>query len=236
MKFPGKLEAGLRSGILTEAKYIKGTYIVFPTFDDMYELSFKDCNCDVSKKEGVLIEGVKCFLVENTNSEHQTKYPGNNEYRWTGSDWELLPTPFFDAPTNGKVYGRLNGEWHEIILDEQSLKTEFENIWEAIDTKQSTLISGTNIKTYYGESILGEGNLTTPIATTTEVGGIVSGISNVENGTEYPVEISSINGVGSVKIPPLSATTTVEELINILEQGGDLTLNGGTAPVQGDTN
>lgn len=248
MKFPGKLEAGLKNGILTDSKYIKGTYIVFPTFDDMYELSFKDCECE--NKESVLIEGVKCFLVQNTSTaENQEKYPGGNEYRWNGSDWELLPTPFFDAPIDSDnpeaIYGRQNGKWVPVsFLDLDYFNSEVEKINASIATKQAQLVDGENIKTFYGQSLLikeGENTSTdiqVPVATTEIIGGLKSGTDiETEEGEEffkYEVSIDPDTEIGSVKIPSLTSTTTAQELITILEQGGELTLNGGKAPAQGD--
>lgn len=62
-----------------------------------------------------------------------------------------------EAPTDSKLYGRQSAQWVEIQLPtdyvtEEDLNTE-------LDTKQDTLVSGTNIKTVNGQTILGEGNI-----------------------------------------------------------------------------
>lgn len=250
MKFPGKLEAGLKSGILTDSKYIRGTYIVFPTFDDMYELSFKNCACNYGCGESVLIEGVKCFLVENTSTpQNQEKYPGNNEYRWDGNDWKLLDAPI-DSEDPTAIYARQNGKWVKInLLDLNYFNVTVDKINEEIATKQNQLVDGKNIKTFYGESLLIDENnnegetppitdLQVPVATTEVIGGLKSG-EDIATGEDekffrYEVSINSDTEIGSVKIPSLTSTTTAQELIDILEQGDKLILNGGNAPVQGD--
>lgn len=61
----------------------------------------------------------------------------NNTYRWSGS-----------------AYVQVGGS--EIDLTPYALKTE---VAAAVDTKQDTLVSGTNIKTVNNESILGSGNI-----------------------------------------------------------------------------
>ena len=71
-----------------------------------------------------------------------------------------------EAPTDSKLYGRQSAQWVEIQLPtdyvtEEDLNTE-------LDTKQDTLVSGTNIKTINNQSILGQGN----IEITTGTGGI----------------------------------------------------------------
>lgn len=63
-----------------------------------------------------------------------------------------------EAPTDSKLYGRQSAQWVEIQLPtdyvtEEDLNTE-------LDTKQDTLVSGTNIKTINGTSLLGSGNIT----------------------------------------------------------------------------
>lgn len=63
-----------------------------------------------------------------------------------------------EAPTDSKLYGRQSAQWVEIQLPtdyvtEEDLNTE-------LDAKQDTLVSGTNIKTINGTSLLGSGNIT----------------------------------------------------------------------------
>lgn len=246
MIFPSTLEAGLKSGILTKSKYIQGSYIVFQTADDMFEFTEKyarpqECQqgtCSTAPVESVLIEGTKCFLLENKNNIQNWKAPC--EYRWIGTEWEELPTPFFDVPSDGLLYGRRYNiesgeyEWYKIKLNEeaidainQTLLEHTEQIDNIENTKQNNLVSGENIKTFFGADILGSGDAS-PIATESQVGGIKSGTEiTSENATTYEIKINSETGIGTVKIPPLTETTTPTELIEIIEQGGGLELDGG---------
>lgn len=58
-----------------------------------------------------------------------------------------------DAPNDNKLYGRKNEQWSEIIIPTDYATNE------ELNTKQDTLVSGTNIKTINSQSILGEGDL-----------------------------------------------------------------------------
>lgn len=65
-------------------------------------------------------------------------------------------TPFItDAPANGKTYGRRDSAWTEITIPDTSTFATKDDL----ATKQDTLVSGTNIKTVNGNSLLGEGNI-----------------------------------------------------------------------------
>lgn len=64
-----------------------------------------------------------------------------------------------DAPADGNTYGRKDNTWETITIpDTSNLATKQE-----VQAKQDTLVSGTNIKTINGETVLGEGNITIEI-------------------------------------------------------------------------
>lgn len=71
-----------------------------------------------------------------------------------------------DAPSDGTKYVRQNGNWvEETAVDTSAFATKTE-----LSSKQETLVSGTNIKTVNGNSLLGEGNI--------EISGTGSGIAD----------------------------------------------------------
>ena len=75
-----------------------------------------------------------------------------------------------DAPADGNYYGRKDNVWSQITIpDTSNLATKAE-----VQAKQDTLVSGTNIKTVNGNSLLGEGN----IEITTGTGGIADAPSD----------------------------------------------------------
>ena len=61
MKFAGKIEPGIVSGVVTESKYIAGGYIVCQTVQEMESLKY-----------GVKVNGLPCYV-----------YTDNQLYRWT---------------------------------------------------------------------------------------------------------------------------------------------------------
>ena len=64
-----------------------------------------------------------------------------------------------DAPADGNTYGRKDNTWETITIpDTSNLATKQE-----VQAKQDTLVSGTNIKTINGETVLGEGDITIEI-------------------------------------------------------------------------
>lgn len=79
----------------------------------------------------------------------------------------------------------------------------------ALNQKQNTLVSGTNIKTLNGQSLLGSGNITIQegitVATSEDIGGIKIGY--VENGKNYPVELDGGNKA-YVNVPWTDTNTT----------------------------
>ena len=106
MRFPGTLEAGTKNGVLTEAKYVKGSYIVFSTLTDRDNFSNLGCN-------GVLVNGTKCYVAAE-----------GLEYRWNGKQWsEGIQSNVPVFPAGNKIYGIQNGQWVEITVDEATQNT-----------------------------------------------------------------------------------------------------------------
>lgn len=82
-----------------------------------------------------------------------------------------------EAPSDGNLYGRKDGTWSEIVIPDTSGLATKSELSSKLDTstytsdkstfatttqlssKQDTLVSGTNIKTVNGQTILGEGNV-----------------------------------------------------------------------------
>ena len=64
---------------------------------------------------------------------------------------EMLPHNAFEIMQNGDIYFTYNGDWNNIKLQDKLVQ---------LDAKQEALVSGTNIKTINGQSILGSGNIT----------------------------------------------------------------------------
>ena len=99
-------------------------------------------------------------------------------------------------------------------------KTETDNaITAATSTKQDTLVSGTNIKTINGESILGEGNITI------EGGG---GVNVVQTTGTSTTDVMSQNAVtitklDTVRVEPKTPTSNYTQLNLFLGKG-----NGGS--------
>ena len=41
--------------------------------------------------------------------------PGQPQYKWDGNAWVNVVMPYPDAPADGKVYGRLNNAWAQVM-------------------------------------------------------------------------------------------------------------------------
>lgn len=82
-----------------------------------------------------------------------------------------------DAPSDGKKYVRQDANWvEETKVDTDTFATKADA--SALAQKQDTLVSGTNIKTINGQSLLGEGNI--------EIQGGTGGISDApSDGKKY---------------------------------------------------
>ena len=128
-----------------------------------------------------------------------------------------------------EVQGLLNN-----FVTENELETELSSYatLEQLSSKQDTLVSGTNIKTINGQSILGEGNIeiqggsggTPPIATTDAVGGILATDSGENEDVSAYVDVES-DGKAFVKIPSVDETSTADDVVNLLNTS-TLILNG----------
>ena len=113
----------------------------------------------------------------------------------------------------------------ENYVTENELETE-------LSAKQDTLVSGTNIKTINGYSILGEGNIQIQggsggdisIATEDTVGGILATDNSTVEGVEAFVDVDG-TGKASVKIPSVDETSTPDDVVNLLNTS-TLILNG----------
>lgn len=192
------------------------------------------------------------YLVAKSDSGEQDGY---NEYIYVNGSWELIGSTDIDLSdyvTSEQLTSTLanyalasaiptalsqltNDEGFITISDVQGLLDSYvtENELETeLSTKQDTLVSGTNIKTINGYSILGEGNIQIQggsggdisIATEDTVGGILStDISSVE-GVEAFVGVDD-TGKASVKIPSVDETSTPDDVVNLLNTS-TLILNG----------
>lgn len=102
----------------------------------------------------------------------------------------------------------------------------------SLSGKQDTLVSGTNIKTINGQSILGSGDIQIQgggggdisIATEDTVGGILATDNSAVEGVEAFVDVDD-TGKASVKIPSVDETSTPEDVVNLLNTS-TLILNG----------
>ena len=84
-----------------------------------------------------------------------------------------MPTKFLNISTDNTLGG--NSPSDEIVSSQKAIKTK-------IDTKQDTLVSGTNIKTVNGVSILGSGDIT--ISSSVDwgyIGGTLSDQTDLKN-------------------------------------------------------
>lgn len=115
------------------------------------------------------------------------------------------------------------------LLENYVAENELET---ALAGKQDTLVSGTNIKTINGYSILGEGNIQIQggsggdisIATEDTVGGILATDNSSVEGVEAFVDVDD-TGKASVKIPSVDETSTPDDVVNLLNTS-TLILNG----------
>ena len=85
-------------------------------------------------------------------------------------------------------------------LTNAELDNNFINLNSELATKQATLVSGTNIKTVGGQSLLGSGNVPTgeplPTATTiTRTNGVITSITENVGGTSRVTTITRSGGV-----------------------------------------
>lgn len=119
IKVPGVLVPGTVKGVLTEAKWIKGTYIAVATEAERDTIP-----------EAVLVPGSKVFVAE-TGVEYFYSEEG---------DWEEgSPNAIPDAPKDGLIYGRQDGKWVEITFDPELFTQQFAEIRQEIDAVEEKL-------------------------------------------------------------------------------------------------
>lgn len=127
MKFAGLLEAGRIDGVLTESKWVKGTYIAVDNITDMSLIP-----------RGVKTAGTKCYL---SNGSGDWKA---GEYIWDGIQWKYAGPgiTFSDLEKdNWHIYGRRklnansNAQWVQIdstyVLDmiRDKLRAELDTVY-----------------------------------------------------------------------------------------------------------
>ena len=99
----------------------------------------------------------------------------------------------------------------------------------ALANKQATLVSGTNIKTVGGQSLLGSGNVPTgeplPTATTiSRTGGVITSITETVGGTSRVTTITRSDGVVTQIAVAHNGTTRTETLNRINGQVTGITV------------
>ena len=101
--------------------------------------------------------------IEELESGIVKKADLDSEGKILTSQLPVIPTSLPDADSDGKLYGRKDGTWTEIVntggevnLTYYYTKSETDLL---VATKQDTLVSGTNIKTINGLSVLGSGDI-----------------------------------------------------------------------------
>lgn len=110
---PGYFSPQAVSGYITESRWVKGTYVVLPTFDDRALIP-----------QGALVEGTKIYVAAE-----------NREYRYIDNNWQPLPVGFFDAPIDGKMYARQDGTWVEVQVDFSQIDQQIADLQAQVDQK-----------------------------------------------------------------------------------------------------
>ena len=114
IKVPGQFVPGTVDGFVTEARWVKGTYIVVSTVDEANLIPMS-----------ARVDGTLVYVLEN-----------DTEYRWIGDDWEVIPKSFSDAPTDGQIYARQNGLW--TIIDLDSISNDIALVKQELSQKANT--------------------------------------------------------------------------------------------------
>lgn len=163
----------------------------------------------------------KIYLVASSSPGSQDSY---DEYIWVNSSWEKI------GNTDINLDNYITIDYLNSILSQYVTQS---SLTELLNTKQDTLISGTNIKTINGQSILGEGNIeiqggssSIPVATQDTLGGILATDSGENEDISAYVDVES-DGKAFVKIPSVDETSTADDVINLLNTSAEtLVLNG----------
>ena len=204
-------------------------------------------------------EANKIYLVPSTEGQPQNGY---DEYIYVNESWEKIGSTDIDLSqyatieyVNQQISTAVTGlATEEFVTSSISFATQdmatnasvsaqltqalqsyvtSETFTSALAGKQDTLVSGTNIKTINGQSILGEGNIeiqggggitSIPVATNTTLGGILATDSSASQDVSAYVDVEA-DGKAFVKIPSVDETSTVDDVVNLLSTD-TLILNG----------
>ena len=203
-------------------------------------------------------EANKIYLVPSTEGQPQNGY---DEYIYVNESWEKIGSTNIDLSqyatkdyVNQQISTAVTGlATKEFVTSSISSATQdmatnasvsaqltqalqsyvtSETFTSALAGKQDTLISGTNIKTINGQSILGEGNIdiqggstgTLQPATDTTLGGILATDSGENPDVSAYVDVEE-DGKAFVKIPSVDETSTADDVVNLLNTS-TLILNG----------
>lgn len=203
-------------------------------------------------------EANKIYLVPSTEGQPQNGY---DEYIYVNESWEKIGSTDIDLSqyatkeyVNQQISTAVTGlATEEFVTSSISSATQdmatnasvsaqltqalqsyvtSETFTSAIAGKQDTLVSGTNIKTINGQSILGSGDIQIQgggggdisIATEDTVGGILATDNSAVEGVEAFVDVDD-TGKASVKIPSVDETSTPDDVVNLLNTS-TLILNG----------
>lgn len=203
-------------------------------------------------------EANKIYLVSSTEGQPQNGY---DEYIYVNESWEKIGSTNIDLSqyatieyVNQQISTAVSGlATEEFVTSSISSATQdmatnasvsaqltqalqsyvtSETFTSALAGKQDTLVSGTNIKTINGQSILGEGNIdiqggstgTLQPATDTALGGILATDSGENPDVSAYVDVEE-DGKAFVKIPSVDETSTADDVVNLLNTS-TLILNG----------
>ena len=203
-------------------------------------------------------EANKIYLVPSTEGQPQNGY---DEYIYVNENWEKIGSTDIDLSqyatteyVNQQISTAVTGlATEEFVTSSISSATQdmatnasvsaqltqalqsyvtSETFTSALAGKQDTLVSGTNIKTINGQSILGEGNIdiqggstgTLQPATDTTLGGILATDSGENPDVSAYVDVEE-DGKAFVKIPSVDETSTADDVVNLLNTS-TLILNG----------
>lgn len=202
----------------------------------------------------------KIYLVPSTEGQPQNGY---DEYIYVNESWEKIGSTDIDLSqyatieyVNQQISTAVTGlATEEFVTSSISSATQdmatnasvsaqlaqalqsyvtSETFTSALAGKQDTLVSGTNIKTINGQSILGEGNIEIQgggtgklqPATDTTLGGILATDSGENPDVSAYVDVEE-DGKAFVKIPSVDETSTADDVVNLLNTGAEtLVLNG----------
>ena len=164
-------------------------------------------------------ESNKIYLIRKDGTS-QDEF---DEYIWIDNNWEKIGNAVIDT-TNFVTNDQLTQALASYVTTE--------SLTQALAGKQDTLVSGTNIKTINGQSILGEGNIeiqgggitSIPVATNTALGGILATDSSASQDVSAYVDVEA-DGKAFVKIPSVDETSTVDDVVSLLNTD-TLILNG----------